>query len=171
MLMDSNRIEELLRKYYACETSLEEEQQLRTYFRDQKSPGEFKDAASLFQYFEQNKKKTLADTAFDAQVMAKVKGAPRGRMASLVFNAMKIAAGVSVLVVAFLIVKNEVRKSTPQEMVDTYEDPRLAFEETKKALMLISKNFGTAEENAKKINLFNEAKDEISKKPRNEKKL
>ena len=37
--------------------------------------------------------------------------------------------------------------------------------------MLISKNFGTAEENAKKINLFNEAKDDISRKPENEKKL
>jgi hypothetical protein len=171
MLMDSNRIEELLRKYYDCETSLEEEQQLRTYFRDQKFPEHMKETASLFRYFEQNKKKTLTDASFDAAVMAKIKGAPRGRMASLMFNAMKIAAGLSVLVVAFLIVKNEVRKSTPQEIVDTYEDPKLAFEETKKALMLISKNFGTAEENAKKINLLNEAKDEIAKKPEKEKNL
>ena len=169
--MDSNKLEELLRKYYACETSLEEEQQLRIYFREQKSPEHLKDSASLFHYFEQNKKKTLADASFDARVMAKIKGAPKGKMRSLVFSSMKIAAGISVLVIAFLIVKTEVRKSTPQEIVDTYEDPRLAFEETKKALMLISKNFGTAEESAKKINLFNEAKDEISKKPEVEKNI
>ena len=49
-------------------------------------------------------------------------------------------------------------------MVDTYDDPKLAFEETKKALMMISKSFGTAEEQAKKINMFNEAQEEIQKK-------
>jgi hypothetical protein len=86
-------------------------------------------------------------------------------MASLVFNAMRIAAGISVLVVAFWFVRNEVRQSTPQEIVDTYDDPKLAFEETKKALQMISKSFGTAETQAKKINLFNEAQEEIQKKP------
>jgi hypothetical protein len=48
-------------------------------------------------------------------------------------------------------------------MVDTYSDPKLAFEETKKALMMISKSFGHVEEEAKKINLLNEAKEEIQK--------
>ena len=65
---------------------------------------------------------------------------------------------------AVWFIRNEARESTPQEMVDTYDDPKLAFEETKKALMMISKSFGTAEEQAKKINMFNEAQEEIQKK-------
>jgi len=77
---------------------------------------------------------------------------------------MRIAAGLAVLLMAVWFVRNEVRKSTPQEVVDTYDDPQLAFEETKKALLMISKSFGTAEEQAKKINMFNEAQEEIQKK-------
>lgn len=84
-------------------------------------------------------------------------------MATLVYNTMRIAAGIAVLMVAIWLIRTEVRKSTPQEMLDTYNDPKLAFEETKKALMMISKSFGTAEEQAKKINLFNKAQEEVRK--------
>lgn len=160
--MDSKRIEELLNKYWNCESSLEEEQQLREYFRGREIPEQLKETASLFRYFDINKKKTLTDVSFDRDVLVRIR--PKGKMSSMVFNAMRIAAGISVLVVAFWFVKNEVRKSTPQEVVDTYNDPKLAFEETKKALMMISKSFGTAEEQARKINMFNEAQEEIHKK-------
>jgi NAD(P)H-hydrate repair Nnr-like enzyme with NAD(P)H-hydrate dehydratase domain len=82
---------------------------------------------------------------------------------SLFQNSMRIAAGIAVLMVAVYFIRTEVRKTTPQEIVDTYDDPKLAFEETKKALMMISKGFGKAEEGAKKINLLNEATEEIQR--------
>ena len=164
MLMDSNRIEELLNKYWNCETSLEEESQLREYFRGQKFPEQLKDTAALFRYFDESKKKTVSDTSFEHQVMEKVKAPTQGKIVKLFYNSLRIAAGVAVLVVAGWLVRNEIRQSTPQEIVDTYDDPKLAFEETKKALMMISKSFGTAEQNAKKINLFNEAQEQLQKK-------
>ena len=55
--MDSNKIEALLNKYWNCETSLEEEQQLRDYFKQGNIPEQLKEAASLFRYFELQKKK------------------------------------------------------------------------------------------------------------------
>ena len=165
MLMDSNRLNELLNKYWNCETSLEEEQQLREYFKGRDIPEEWKETAVLFRYFEENKKKSLSDISFDRTLIAKIHAPPKkGKVARLVYNGMRIAAGVAVVMVATWFIRNEVRKSTPQEIVDTYDDPKLAFEETKKALMMISKSFGTAEEQAKKINMFNEAQEEIQKK-------
>ncbi|HYG02262.1 MAG TPA: hypothetical protein VD927_07425 [Chryseosolibacter sp.] len=164
--MDSKKIEQLLAKYWECETSLEEEQALREYFRSGAYPEHLRETAALFNYFEVSKKKSLADDAFEAKVVSKVQP-KRGIVVSLVRNSMRIAAGIAVLIVAFFIVKNEIRKSTPQEIVDTYDDPRLAFEETKKALMMISKSFGTAEQQARKINMFNEAREEIQKTPEN----
>ena len=149
MLMDSNRIEELLIKYWECETSLEEEQQLKEYFRGGNIPEHMKETAALFRYFEAHKKKSLTDSSFDGQVMNSVKA--KGKMVKLFYNSMRIAAGVSVLVVATWFVRKEIRQSTPQAVVDTYDDPKLAFEETKKALMMISKSFGRAETEAKKI--------------------
>jgi hypothetical protein len=163
MLMDSNRIDELLNKYWNCETSLEEEQELRQYFRGSQVPEQWKETASLFRYFEESKKKSLDDQPFDPRLLEKITVQQKGKGARLLYNSMRIAAGIAVLMIAVWFVRKEVRNSTPQEIVDTYDDPKLAFEETKKALMMISKSFGQAEEQAKKINLFNEAKEEIQK--------
>ena len=162
--MDSNRLKELLGRYWNGESTLEEEQQLRDHFSTSEIPEEHKETAALFKYFEQSRKKSLTDISFDRTIVEKIhKPAAKGRVASIVFNAMKIAAGVVVLMVAIWFVRTEVRQSTPQEVVDTYDDPKMAFEETKKALLMISKSFGSAEKQAKKINMFNDAKEEIQR--------
>ena len=96
--------------------------------------------------------------------MTTVQTSKRGKVVKFFYNTMRIAAGVTVLLTATWFIRNEVRKTTPQEMVDTYDDPKLAFEETKKALLMISKGFGTAETQTRKINMFNEAQEEIKKK-------
>jgi hypothetical protein len=164
MPMDSNKIDALLQKYWNCETSLEEEQQLRDYFKSGNIPEQQKETAALFRYFELQKKKSLSDVSFDAKVLSKTGKAGKDVFMKVAYNTMRIAAGVAVLLVAMWFIRNEVRKDTPQAMVDTYDDPKLALEETKKALLMISKGFGRAQKETKKINMFNEAKEEIQKK-------
>ena len=135
MPMDSKKIDELLNKYWNCETSLEEEQELHNYFQEGNIPEQLKETADLFRYFHEHKKKALTDLAFDHQVMKNLKTATKGKMATLVYNSMRIAAGVIVLMVAVWLVRSEIRQSTPQEMVDTYNDPKLAFEDIVWALI------------------------------------
>ena len=162
--MDSSKLQQLLQKYWSGETTLEEEQLLKDHFQQAEVPEEFREVAAMFRYYEQTKKNALNDIAFDRTLIEKVTGkSKQGRIRSLVFNSMRIAAGVVVLIAATWFIRKEIRQTTPQEVVDTYDDPKLAFEETKKALMMISKSFGTAEEQAKKINMFNEAQEEIQK--------
>jgi hypothetical protein len=161
--MDFNNIEELLQKYWNCETTLEEEKLLHEYFRGSNIPDQVKETAVLFQYFEAHKKKSLNDVAFDHSVLRKVSAPQKSKLVKLVYNSMRIAAGLIVVFLATWFIREEVRKTTPQEVVDTYDDPKIAFEETKKALLMISKSFGTAEQQAKKINLFNEAQEEIQR--------
>ena len=162
--MDLNKIDALLERYWNDETSLEEEEQLRDYFRRDGVPEAYRETANLFRYFDTQKKKSVDDAGFDAAVLEKTGMPKRGKMIRLVYNAMRIAAGVAVLMMAVWFVRREVRETTPPEIVDTYDDPRLALEETKKALLMISKSFGRAEEETKKINLLNDAKEEIGKK-------
>jgi hypothetical protein len=162
--MDSKKIEELLNKYWNCESSLEEEQQLREFFRQQEIPQQWNETAGLFRYFDLHKKKELKDPSFERTVMNKVDSGREGKTRSLVLNTMRMAAGISVLMVAIWFAHQEIKKTNSTEVVDTYDDPKLAFEETKKALQMISKSFGTAEKQAKKINLFNEAQEEIQRK-------
>lgn len=159
--MDSKRIEELLNKYWNCETSLDEERELKEYFQGSEFPETLKGASALFKFFAEQKKKSLDDTSFDREVLSKVNAPKGGQVIRLFKNSMRIAAGIAVLMTAFWIVRNEIRKDTPQEIVDTYNDPQLAFEETKRALLMISKSFGKAEEQAKKINLLNEAQEKV----------
>ncbi len=161
--MDSKNINALLEKYWNCETSLEEEQQLKAYFRGKEIPEQLKETAVLFQYFDEHKKKNLNDSGFDQEVLSRVKSPKQGKVTRLMYNTMRIAAGIAVLVIATVLVRNEIRKTNPVAVEDTYDDPKLAFEETKKALMMISKSFGTAQDKAKKINMFNEAQKSVQK--------
>lgn len=160
--MDSKKLDELLQKYWDCDTSLEEEQQLCEYFRNEKVPEQYKEAASLFHYFEQQKH-TSVNEQFDRTLLGQLKK-PKGKVTNLVQTSLRIAAGIAVLVAAVFFVRQEIRKNDTLAMEDTYDDPQKALEETKKALMMISKGFGRAEMQAKKINLLNEAQDKIQTK-------
>lgn len=167
--MDSKEIGQLLEKYWNCETSLEEEQLLRSYFNGPNVPEQLKDAADLFKFFEGERRRALGDS-FDHDVMRTVKKTERkAKVVSMVrwVQVARMAAGVLVVVVAGYFVRNEVIKSTPE---DTFSDPRQALEETKKALMLISKSFGKAKQGVGKINMFNEAEQKISGKDKTENK-
>jgi len=169
--MDSKEIGQLLEKYWNCETSLEEEQVLRSYFNGSNVPDQMKDAAELFRFFESERKRTLS-AAFDHDIMHSVKKTEsKTKVISMVrwVQVARIAAGVLVMVAAGYFVRNEIMKSDEQSqaLTDTFSDPKDALEETKKALMLISKSFGKAKEGAGKINMFNEAEQKIKEKDKN----
>lgn len=167
--MDSKKIEELLQRYWDCETSLEEEKKLQEYFRNENVPDQWKETAKLFHYFEQQKNKSV-NPQFDKAVIDQLKK-PKGKVTNLVQTSLKIAAGVAVLVAAVFFVRQEIRKNDAVAMEDTFDDPQKALEETKKALLMISKGFGSAEKQAKKINLINEAQDKIQNKEENKTQL
>lgn len=156
--MDSDRINALLQKYWNAETSLDEEQELRTCFAEEKVADSFTEAAKLFRYFESQKKLGIDDTSFDKDIRKKIGG--RGKVVSMVQIA-RIAAGLLVVVAATFFIREEVRKAYPDEPEDTYTDPKVAFEETKKALRMISNSFNKAQKEASKINVFNEAQEKI----------
>ena len=167
MRMDSRKIEELVKKYWDCETSLEEEQQLREYFCGNDVPDHLRETASLFRYFDEQKNK-LVEPQFENRVVSQIRETKQrsgGRVVNIVKNSLRIAAGVAVLLASIYFVRQEIRSTNPVAVEDTYDDPHQAFEETKKALMMISKGFGSAEQQAKKINVFNEAQEKIQASP------
>ncbi|MEK6783583.1 MAG: hypothetical protein AABY93_17905 [Bacteroidota bacterium] len=160
--MDSKQIEQLLGKYWNTETSLEEEQQLRDFFRGENIPETLKETAELFRYFDHQKKVQLNEPSFDGDVTRKINATrPAAKTVKMYYNYARIAAGIAVVVAATYFVGQEVRKSYPAEVTDTFSDPKLAFEETKKALMMLSKGFGKARHETEKIKLFNEAEQKV----------
>ena len=161
--MDSNNIEALLKKYWEAETSQEEEQQLREWFRTHEAPEPWKETADMFRYFDEAKKKSLDDVSFNDTVVSKLPAATTGRVRKLVYNSLRIAAGVSVLCMATWFVHKEIQESTNPEVVDTYSDPKLAFEETKNALLLISQSFGKAKSKPEKSTCLTRRRKKLKK--------
>lgn len=72
--MDYKYIEQLVERYWRCETSLEEEEILRAFFTQKDVPAELEKYKSVFAY-EQNESKTdvLGDD-FDKKVLDRING-------------------------------------------------------------------------------------------------
>lgn len=98
--MDSARIEQLLERYWRCETSLEEEAQLRAFFNSDDVPSHLRRYQSLFVYLQQQETEGL-DEAFDARILAQVETpVVKARRLSLTARFMplfKAAAAVAVI--------------------------------------------------------------------------
>ena len=69
--MDYKYIEQLLDKYWNCETSLEEEQILRCFFRQKEVPAHLSRYQSLFVYQDVAKAPALGED-FDERVLAEI---------------------------------------------------------------------------------------------------
>jgi hypothetical protein len=102
--MDSKRIEELLDKYWKCETSLNEEQLLREYFNGDHVDDRLKENVALFKFFQHQRNESVEDVGFDDKVVSKINKPTKTRSVSWLYNAVRIAAGVLVLVTAMWFV-------------------------------------------------------------------
>lgn len=69
--MDSKHIEQLLERYWQCDTSLEEEAELRAFFREEEVPEHLLRYKDLFVYQQLQQEVRLGDD-FDARVLAQV---------------------------------------------------------------------------------------------------
>lgn len=134
--MEYGRIELLLDKYWACETTPEEEDELRCYFNGtDELPSHLLEFRELFIYQQQERSCTL-DNSFDERILAKV--SPRK---SVWLQNRRWVAGIAAsfllaLSIWFLVE----RKVTVREMftADTCETPEQAFAEVQRALSYVS---------------------------------
>lgn len=67
--MDYKYIEQLLERYWACETSLQEEQILRTFFQQQDVPAHLMPYRAIFEVQQEQSEPTLGED-FDARMLA-----------------------------------------------------------------------------------------------------
>lgn len=82
--MDYKYIEQLLERYFNCETTLQEEQILHSFFAQEDVPAHLSEYADMFNYEAEAKKDELGDE-FDAQIMAMIEeeDAPKTRIVKM----------------------------------------------------------------------------------------
>ncbi len=143
--MDYN-VKALLEKYWAGESSLEEEQWLKAYFNQPDLPVDLAPFHPLFQYLEGARHITMP-TPIKSIAAGKnntEKACPKRRILPTVF--WRSAAAVFLIICSVLVYQN-INPTTNTQIVveDTFETPQEAYQKTKEMLMLVSRkmNSGT----------------------------
>lgn len=137
--MKSERIHTLLDKYWNCDTSLQEEDELRAYFSDDDMPEEFKQYAPLFSFIREEQSVTLSDS-FEERFSDALRTQQRDHYVTIRIFRPLLRVAVSVMLVIgvgvsiFLIAKQNNRP----HFVETYEDPNAAMQQATYALEKLS---------------------------------
>lgn len=151
--MDYKYIEQLLERYWACDTSLEEEQILRAFFRQKEIPAHLLPYKDLFAYEDTAREVTLGED-FDERILSqvehpvvKVQRVPlRRRMLPL----FKAAAVVAVVVMLGTVTQRSFEANRQADYnydayKDTYTDPQSAYGTVSEALQIVSESFQKSE--------------------------
>lgn len=137
--MDSKQAEALVDKYLKGETSLEEEQLLKEHF-------DSAEAASsperlYFRYLTAKSAENPVPEQFEEEMIFLISGKEKKTGRHLRPMNVWYAAASLVFLLAFGILFRSQFSGKQQQIAvqtDTFEDPAIAFEETKRALLLIS---------------------------------
>lgn len=155
--MEYSNIRALLERYWACETTEEDEATLRFFFATNEDalPADLQEAAPLFQYFH-----TETHTVPEIEIHGPweetkiIRPFWQGWMKYAAV--LLVALGVGHSVYNFQQ-KNRNDATSQLAFRDTFDDPKVAYEETQKALAIISKNLNKGKEQMEKLSYFNDA--------------
>ena len=94
--MDYKYIEQLLERYWNCETSVEEEQILRIFFQQKELPAHLRRYRSLFTYQEEAAEMKLGDD-FDKRVLAEIeRPVVKAEQGKLVYDVPRLVGSLPV---------------------------------------------------------------------------
>lgn len=164
--MDYKYIEQLLERYWQCETSIEEEDILRAFFSQKDIPAEFLRYRSLFVYEKEAAAEDALDDDFDAKILAMIsedseeEKKPQLKVKAKVISLkdrimplFKAAAVVAIIVTLGNAAQFSLKGDAPEEDInyanykDTYSDPSVAYDKVENALELISEGISQAQRN------------------------
>ncbi len=133
--MNYNNIRQILERYYAGDTSLEEEKMLKVFFDSDGVPEAFLEDRLLFRAMYEAANEGVLDKQFDEMIMNQIK--PTRKLfirRKLIFSLSGVAAAALVLLAVWMG-----GLLTPQPY-GTIDNPQLAFAQTRAALQQVSKN-------------------------------
>ena len=165
--MDLQKIEKLLQKYYNGETSLEEEEVLRTFFASRDVPGHLEAEKEMFTYYYGPFKDEAANRGLEGKILdaIRIEGIRYRKqpMEKRLYLFTSIAASFLILLGSYFLItgKNGIGFSL-KKYKDTHESPELAYLETKKTLLFISEKFNQGTKELQTLSTFDKVAKELS---------
>ena len=152
--MDCKYIEELLERYWQCETSLEEESRLRAFFTKEEVPAHLLRYKDLFVY-QQVQQEIGLGKDFDARILAQVEvPVVKAKRLTLVGRFVPLFKAAAVIALMFSLGNVAQRTFFADEALDynydsytdTYDDPEVAYKEVSSALMMLSEGINKSQD-------------------------
>lgn len=152
--MDYKYIEQLLERYWQCETSLEEESQLRAFFSKEEVPAHLLPYKDLFVYQLVQRETGLGED-FDARILAQIERpvvkAKRLTWTGRFMPLLKAAAVVALMlslgnVAQHTFFANDALDYNYDAYTDTYDDPEVAYKQVSSALMILSEGINKSQD-------------------------
>ena len=131
--MNEEELKKLIQKYYSGESTEEEENALRAFFRKNDVPRGYEAEKVIFGHYDDSESIPEPSHDFEAQILAAIDASEKkGSIRRFIFPALSAAAGILILFGAyfFFTVKTETK--------DTFTDPKIAYLETVKILHQVS---------------------------------
>jgi hypothetical protein len=154
--MDYKYIEQLIERYFQCETTLQEEHILSAFFAqdEQEVPQQLRQYRPLFAALQPND--TLGDD-FDQRILANIEEPVVVKARTISLNQrlqplLRAAAVVAIVLtlgnamnITFQHDRSQADDINYAAYKDTYEDPAMAYDQMEDALQLISSGFSHAQ--------------------------
>lgn len=150
--MVSNKIEQLLEKYFEGATTINEEKQLQDYFSSSNVAPHLQQYQKLFGYFTQAQKEVYSKNVLPKAIVKKNKTIWWSVAASLV-----LMFGIGI------VIQNLPQKEKVSGEYGTYDNPEVALQETQKALDLVSEHLNVGIKSVSYINEYENSKRQILK--------
>lgn len=148
--MELDKIEQLLEKYFEGETTIAEEQQLKNYFSSAVVASHLQQYQPLFGYF-------VVASGEKSQQKLHLKSTQNQPL-----KWISIAASVVILLGAGFFAYNHIGSTeSPKSELGTYDDPQQAFEQTQKALAMLSKQVNVGIGGMQYVQQYENTKDQI----------
>ncbi len=151
--MEFENLEILLEKYFEGNTTLNEELEIKDFFKNNTElPENLIETKAMFEFFRNEKEQQLDLKVFSIGKNRKVK------MRKLYYQVFAIAASILILISIFTYTDN-----SEEQIVYAYingkpiMNEQVAKMEAKRALLLVSSNFNNGTENLKHLSSFSEA--------------
>lgn len=160
--MNSRQIEILLERYFGGETTLKDEKVLKEFFQRKDIPAHLVSLKEQFEFFSNEKEREILDASFDDKIIGliqeeEIQTTKRSRRLYL-YMASGIAASILIIMSLFFQFDPFSRK-----IQETFNDPQLAYNETKRALLMVSQTLNNGIQPIGKAAKMNEGVQELNK--------
>lgn len=142
-------IQDLLKRYWDCQTTLAEEQELRDFFSSDHLPTSWQHYAPLFSYIRDEQSVALSED-FDERLKVAMEQEKKGNQKYITIRIftplLRIAASLLLIVGMGISIFFITRQNNKPWFVETYDDPHAAIKDATYALQVLSHALQTTEE-------------------------